>query len=71
VEQLQLLGDHSLGEESHPRDIAVGRLRLVTSPRFTGSSPVVNTIGIVVVAVLAASAALHDSQLGRISQRLG
>src|SRR5262249_1430018 len=53
VEQLQLLGYHSAVT---PVTLSVGRLRLVTSPRFTGSSPVVNTIGIVVVAVLAASA---------------
>src|SRR5262245_18168131 len=34
-----------------------GRFRLMTKPDLTGSSPLVNTIGIVLVAVLAASAA--------------
>jgi hypothetical protein len=33
-----------------------GRLRLETRPRLTGSPPVVNTIGIVVVAAFAARA---------------
>jgi hypothetical protein len=31
-----------------------GRLRLATTPSFTGSSPVVKTIGIVVVAAFVA-----------------
>ena len=34
-----------------------GRLRLLTSPVATGSPPIANTIGIVVVAAFAASAA--------------
>jgi hypothetical protein len=34
-----------------------GRLRLATRPAWTGSAPITNTIGMVVVAAFAASAA--------------
>ena len=40
-----------------PVTLPPGRLRLATRPSLTGSSPVAKTIGIVVVAALAASAA--------------
>ena len=40
-----------------PVTLPPGRLRLATRPSLTGSPPVANTIGIVVVAALAASAA--------------
>ena len=40
-----------------PVTCSPGRLRLATRPSRTGSLPVVNTMGIVVAAALAASAA--------------
>src|SRR5262249_60694869 len=40
-----------------PVRLRLGRLRLETMPRSTGSAPAVNTIGMVAVAALAASAA--------------
>jgi hypothetical protein len=43
-----------LGSASPPRNRPPGRLRLATSPTSTGSLPVRKTIGIVVVAALAA-----------------
>jgi hypothetical protein len=42
--------------ERKPVAFPPGRLRLATSPTFTGSAPPVNTMGMVVVAALAASA---------------
>jgi hypothetical protein len=39
-----------------PVMLPVGRLRLPTRPNFTGSPPMMKTIGIVVVANFAASA---------------
>ena len=41
-----------------PVTLPPGRLRLVTRPTSTGSNPLVNTIGTVVVAALASSAAI-------------
>jgi hypothetical protein len=38
-------------------DIAAGRLKLATSPNLMGSSPLVKTMGTVVVTTFAASAA--------------
>ena len=40
-----------------PVRLPPGRLRLATRPSFTGSKPTRNTIGMVVVAALAATAA--------------
>jgi hypothetical protein len=44
------------GDEGGSRDVAAGRLRLVTRPRRTGSAPNARTMGIVEVAALAARA---------------
>jgi hypothetical protein len=51
-----------LWRDIHPKKLApvtfpAGRLRLGTMPALTGSPPLIKTIGIVVVALLAASAA--------------
>ena len=43
-----------------PVRLPPGRARLATSPSSTGSSPTMKTIGIVVVAALAASAAAGE-----------
>ena len=43
--------------ELTPVILPPGRLRLATSPALTGSSPLLKTIGMVVVAALATSAA--------------
>ena len=48
---------NSLANRLTPVRLPLGRLRLSTSPRRTGSSPTRNTTGIVLVAPLAASAA--------------
>jgi hypothetical protein len=50
------LGASRLARMVTPVTLPPGRLRLATRPIFTGSVPAVNTIGIVVVAALAASA---------------
>jgi len=47
----------SIANEAAPVTLPLGRLRLVTRPRLIGSPAVSNTIGIVEVAALAASAA--------------
>ena len=58
AQQLQLLRFQVCARvEKNAGDIAPGRLRLVTRSIRIGSSPVVNTMGIVGVAALAASAA--------------
>ena len=41
--------------------LSVGRLRLVTKPSLTGSSPVANTIGIVAAIALAAAMTLFPA----------
>src|SRR5262245_59806244 len=47
----------SLTKKKTPVTLPPGRLRLATRPSFTGSVPLPKTIGIVVVAALAATAA--------------
>jgi hypothetical protein len=48
--------DKSIARKVMPVRLPPGRARLATRPRLTGSSPTVKTMGIVVVAALAASA---------------
>ena len=50
-------GPSSTVNEVTPVTLPPGRLRLATRPTSTGSPPIAKTIGIVVVAALAASAA--------------
>jgi hypothetical protein len=45
----------AVGLDRRPVMLPPGRFRLATRPSFTGSTPVVNTMGIVLVAALAAS----------------
>ena len=49
-------GPSSTPNEVTPVRLPPGRLKLATSPAWTGSAPVRKTIGIVAVAVLAANA---------------
>jgi len=51
----QLLIPTALESQLTPVALPPGRLRLATRPLMTGSLPVTNTIGTVVVAALAAS----------------
>src|SRR6516164_6820374 len=51
-------GDSSLTKVALPVTFAPGRLRLATRPNATGSVPAIKTIGMVVVAAFAASAAV-------------
>jgi hypothetical protein len=57
MQEPEPLGLNFTGKNIDARRVAARRARLATRPSFTGSSPTPNTIGIVVVAVLAASAA--------------
>src|SRR5207302_1627530 len=57
AQQLQSLARERRIEKLTPVLLAPGRLRLTTRPDVTGSLPFANTIGIVAVAALAASAA--------------
>src|SRR6478736_2620648 len=57
VQNLKLLRPHFCCKVVVPVTLPPGRLRLVTSPSVTGSAPTAKTIGIVVVAALAANAA--------------
>src|SRR5262245_39224501 len=57
MQQLQPLRRHLMFKLVTPVTLPPGRLRLATSPNSTESAPPSNTIGIVVVAALAASAA--------------
>jgi len=57
VQQLQLLRRHLHVQRGHAGNIAARSPRLATNPSWTGSSAIWNTIGIVAVAALAASAA--------------
>jgi hypothetical protein len=57
VQQLESLGGQFAGKNREAGDVAPGRARLGTIPTSTGSTPVMNTIGIVRVADLAARAA--------------
>ena len=57
VQQCQPLGREFVGKKLIPVALPPGRARLVTRPSLTGSSLTPKTIGIVVVAALAASAA--------------
>ena len=56
AQDLQSLGYKLDCEKIDPRDVAARRERVETRPSLTGSSPTLKTIGIVVVAALAASA---------------
>ena len=58
MQQGEALGPELGTEPADPGDIAAGRFRLSTRPYLRGSSLLVNTIGIVLVAALAASAGL-------------
>jgi hypothetical protein len=49
-------GPSSTVKRLTPVALPLGRLKLATRPSWTGSSPMVNTMGIVVVAALAAKA---------------
>ena len=51
-----LLGPNSTPSEVIPVRLPPGRCRLLTSPAWTGSTPVTKTIGMVGVAAWAASA---------------
>src|SRR5262249_742213 len=55
-QQLQPLGPSVLEKKTTPVTLPPGRLRLATRPSLTGSLPLANTIGTVVVAALAARA---------------
>src|SRR5436853_1946933 len=56
-QQLKPLSRQPLvAELADPREVAAGRARLVTRPSLTGSPPCRKTIGIVEVALFAASA---------------
>src|SRR5262249_39977383 len=59
----------SLVKKLTPVTLPPGRLRLATRPNLTGSVPLANTIGIVVVAALAASAAGELVTMGRLRLR--
>ena len=56
AQQLQSLRAQHARRKSTPVMLPPGRLRLATRPSLTGSPPLAKTIGIVVVAALAASA---------------
>jgi hypothetical protein len=58
------LAPNTLAKKITPVALLPGRLRLATRPSRTGSPPCVNTIGIVVVAVLAAN---PDPPVARIT----
>jgi ABC-type uncharacterized transport system substrate-binding protein len=60
VQQLQVLCPQRGADKVTPVILPPGRLRLVTRPVVTGSSAVTKTIGMVVVAALAASAAAWE-----------
>ena len=62
AQDLQPFGSQKPGTKLMPVTLPPGRLRLATSPSTTGSLPVANTIGTVMVAALAASAALTSRQ---------
>ena len=57
MQKTQALRGQQIAEECRPSNFPPGRLRLATSPSLVGSLPMANTIGIDVVARLAASAA--------------
>jgi hypothetical protein len=69
VEQLDLLGHQHLAEVATPVRFPFGLPRLATSPSFTGSPPVLNTIGIVAVAALAARAAVMPLATSTVTGR--
>jgi hypothetical protein len=53
---LEIDGESVLRGSLHTRRVAPGRLKLATSPSFTGSAPVAKTMGIVEVTFFAATA---------------
>jgi hypothetical protein len=57
VQKPQTFGLQIQAEKAHARDIAPGRLKLVTMPAMTGSPVLTKTIGISVVAALATGVA--------------